>query len=369
MSRPEVETPGSVAEDRPAIGAARLDAMFDGLRREVVLGVSAPPSAEVVRRGMRRRRRRAGAVAVAGVLGVAVLWSVAAVVPAPTGHGVAGYPVPPTAAAPRPTVDLPFPEPRLSGPPSVDGAAEWASLESADAAVRALVLDASRLPSVLGGYGPWTVPKAEGPSTAGSPAQPTAPASPAGGNSAGTGGTSPSGSPSGSGSQSESGSPSGSPSGPAASPSGGVTGTPGAGSFADGCVSRLVRTAGAEQLWGQRYVDAGHPEASAQQVVMRFGSPLAAEYQATRLMRGGECVSSGAGWTVEQQVGAVVSLGVRQPVAYAEEVAVHISGTMVAVLTVRRGGRGVTPAAGLSDPFRASAEEFLQLRATDPGVG
>ncbi|KIQ62150.1 hypothetical protein TR51_23635 [Kitasatospora griseola] len=354
-----------MAEDRPAIGAARLDAMFDGLRREVVLGVSAPPSAEVVRRGMRRRRRRAGVVAVAGVLGVAVLWSVASVVPAPTGHGVAGYPVPPTAAAPRPTVDLPFPEPRLSGPPSMDGAVQWASLESAEAAVRALVLDASRLPSVLGGYGPWTVPQPEGPFASGSLGQLTAPTSSAGGNSAATGGTSPSGSPSGR----LSGSPSGSRSGPAASSSGGVTGTPGAGSFADGCVSRLVRTAGAEQLWGQRYVDAGHPEASALQVVMRFGSPLAAEYQATRLMRGGECVSSGAGWTVEQQVGAVVSLGVRQPVAYAEEVAVHISGTMVAVLTVRRGGRGVTPAAGLSDPFRASAEQFLQLRASDPEVG
>jgi len=116
-------------------------------------------------------------------------------------------------------------------------------------------------------------------------------------------------------------------------------------------------------------VDSGHPEVSAQQVVMRFGSQFEAESQATRLMRGGECVSSGAGWTVVQQAGAVVALGLRQPVAYAEEAAVHISGTMVAVLTVRRGGRGVSPAAGLSDPFRASAGEFLRLRASDAVSG
>ncbi|MFJ5923626.1 hypothetical protein ACIQF6_13585 [Kitasatospora sp. NPDC092948] len=373
MSRPEVE-PSVEAEDRPAIGAARLEAMFDGLRREVVLGVSAPPSAEVVRRGARRRRRRTGAVVVAGVVGVAVLWSAAAVVPGPAGHGVAGYPVPPTALAPAPgpTGDLPLPAPQLPLLPSVDRSAEWASLESADPVVQALALDVSRLPSMLGGYGPWTVFPAVDPVVADSSAsasaeKPGAAVPPVGDNSVGSAGSSPSGSPS-----AVSGGPA-VPSWSSAAPSGSPTGARGADAFADafadGCTSGLVRTSGAEQVWGQRYVDYGHPEASAQQVVMQFGSPLEAEYQASRLMRGGECVSSGAGWTVEQQVGAVVALGLRQPVAYAEEVAVHISGTMVAVLTVRRGGRGVSPAAGLSDPFRASAGEFLQLRAPDAVSG
>ncbi|MFF0391167.1 hypothetical protein ACFYS8_21155 [Kitasatospora sp. NPDC004615] len=366
MSRPEAETVRTAgaaraagAADRPAIGAARLETMFDGLRREVVLAVPVPPSAEVARRGARRRRRRVGAVVVAGVLGVAVLWSAAAVVPGPVGHGVAGYPVPPTAAAPAPKLEVPLPEPQLPLLPSVNWVAEWPSLESADPMARALVLDVSRLPSVLGGYGPWTAlpavdPAAAGPSGSASPGGPATIRPSASAGSSATNSPSPSGS--------SSGSPSG---GPSADPSG----TPGPGAFADGCVARLVSTSGAEQLWGQRYVDAGHPEVSAQQIVMRFGSPLAAEHQATRLMAGGECVSSGAGWAVEQQVGAVVALGVRQPVAYAEELAVHISGTTVAVLTVHRGGRGVAPAAGLSDPFRESALEFLQLRASEPGEG
>ncbi|OKJ10462.1 hypothetical protein [Kitasatospora sp. CB01950] len=379
MSEPEAETVETVGtEDRPAIGAARLEAMFDGLRREVVLAVPVPPSEEMVRRGVRRGRYRAGAVAMAGVLGVAVLWSAAELVPPPPGHGhgVAGYPVPPTAAASGPSEVRSLPEPQLPLLPSANSEVEWAPLESADAVVRALTLDVSRMPSVLGGYGPWTAfPVADQVATGtASPGSTTAAGPSANADSAVGNGTSSTASrPA---TQSASRAPgqetnrtASRPAGQTPGASGSASGPPGVDAFADGCVSRLVRTSGAVQLWEQRYVDAGHPEATAQQVVMRFESPLAAEYQASRLMGGGECVSSGAGWTVEQQVGAVVALGVRQPVAYAEEAVVHISGTMVAVLTVRRGGRGVSPAAGLSDPFRESALEFLQLRASEPEAG
>ncbi|MFD8600368.1 hypothetical protein ACFV1L_35755 [Kitasatospora sp. NPDC059646] len=380
MSRPESEPVTAElpsAEDRPAIGAARLEAMFDGLRREVVLAVPVPASAEVARRGAARRRRRTGVVVGAAALGVAVLWSVVTVLPGPTGHGVAGYPVPPTAAAGKPTVDVPLPVP-LPEPqvPSVVGAPGWAPLASADPAVRALVLDVSRLPSVLGGYGPWkAVSSADRPADQ-ETGQPSAPSSP---------GPSASGSPSTAGSPGATGSPGvpgtvgrspspnsavGSGPSPSGEPGGsGGSASPAADAFADGCVSRLVQTSGALQIWGERYVDAWHAEASAQQFVLRFGSPLAAENQATRLLAGADCVSSGAGWKVEQQVGAVVALAVRQPVAYAEEVAVHITGTTLAVMAVRRGGPGVVPAVGLSESFQTAAQQFLRLPASTQTVG
>ncbi|RKE19137.1 hypothetical protein [Streptomyces sp. TLI_171] len=122
-----------------------------------------------------------------------------------------------------------------------------------------------------------------------------------------------------------------------------------------------MRTAGAELVWAETYADGGDVEATARQYVLRFGSAEAAGLAGARLLAGGECVAPGGGWTVEQQVGSAVALGVRQPQAFAEEAVVHVSGSMVAVLTVRRVGRGVSPAAGLSDPFRVSAAEFLAL--------
>ncbi|WP_035862872.1 hypothetical protein [Kitasatospora cheerisanensis] len=360
MSRPESEpvtAEQTGAEDRPAIGAARLEAMFDGLRREVVLAVPVPASAELARRGAARRRRRAGVVAGAAALGVAVLWSAVTVLPGPVGHGVAGYPVQPTAAAGKPTGDVPLPvplpEPQL---PSVAGAPVWAPLDSADPAVKALALDVARLPSLQGGYGPWkAVPSADRSADQEATPGPSGSASPETAVSAGPSQSSNSAAGSGPSQPGRSGEPSGS--GPPADP------------FADGCVSRLVQTSGALQMWGQRYVDAWHVEASAQQFVLRFGSPLAAENQASRLLAGGECVSSGAGWKVEQQIGALVGLAVRQPVAYAEEVAVHLTGTTLAVMTVRRGGPGATPAVGLSDSFLASASQFLLLPSSGPSSG
>ncbi|MGW1081826.1 hypothetical protein [Kitasatospora sp. NPDC002522] len=300
-------------EDRPAIPAGRLEDLFDGLRREVVLGVPVPPSAEVVRRGVRRRRRRVGAAAGAGVLGAAVLWSGLSVLPARGGHGVAGHPVPDSVAPlPLPTDGPSFPSvapmpvvlDRVPGP-----------LASAEAPVRSLVLDVSRLPSVLGAYGPWAVAADASPSA-------------------------------------EAGSP---------SPGSGEVVTETAEPFAEGCVARLVRSVGAEQVWGEAYTDGGREEVTAHQFVLRFGSSQEAALVGGRLLAGGDCVAPSAGWVVEQQVGGVVALGVEVPVAAAEEVAVHVDGPLVAVLTVHRGGRGVWPGEGLSEPFRDAATEFLAL--------
>ncbi|ROR44331.1 hypothetical protein [Kitasatospora cineracea] len=370
MSRselPEVDE----AEDRPAIGAARLEAMFDGLRREVVLRVPAPASAEVVRRGSRRRRRRlAGAVAGAGVLGVAALWTTVSVVPVGGEHGVAGVPVQ-QSALPRPgeSVTLALPQlpslpPTLTPNPvprSTTGtgmrstavpAGEVLPLESAEPEVRALALGVARLPRVLGGYGPWAVApsQASASASAGPPSSATATAS-----AAATG--------------TATATSSGTASAPASAPaSASVSPSAGPGSlFAEECLPWLVTSVGAERVWGETYADGGTGGATARQYVLSFGTVADAEIARARLLGGGACVESGAGWTVEGRAVGVVALGLRQPssVAAAEEVAVHLRGSKVAVLMVHRGGRGVAPETGASDPFRASAAEFLALGAPE----
>ncbi|BAJ28482.1 MULTISPECIES: hypothetical protein [Kitasatospora] len=351
------------AENRPAIGAARLEAMFDGLRRDVVLGVPAPESAEVVRRGVRRRqRRRTGVVAGVGVLGVAVLWTVATVVPLRTGHqGVAGVPVE-QSALPRPkpveTLALP-PAPSVPalpsgspGPGTVVRVSEALPLHAADLEVRALALGVNRLPNVLGGYGPWSVVGA----FSGESGSPSPGASPSA--SSGT-----AASPSTSATTSASASAGGSAQSGQAVPSG-TRGTV----FADGCVPRLVLMAGAGEVWGESYTDGGDAAPTADQYVLRFGSEADAEVAGARLLQGGECVAPGSGWTVEDRNVGVVALGMRQPVVAAEEVAVHVRGSLVAVLVVRRGGRGVAPEAGASEPFRAAAAEFLTLGLASPSM-
>ncbi|MEU3497759.1 hypothetical protein ABZ747_30250 [Kitasatospora cineracea] len=352
------------AEDRPAIGAARLEAMFDGLRREVVLRVPAPESADVVRRGSRRRRRRrAGAVAGAGVLGVAALWTTVSVVPVGGEHGVAGVPVQ-QSALPRPgeSVTLALPQlpslpPTLTPDPvprSTAGtgmrstavpAGEVLPLESAEPEVRALALEVARLPRVLGGYGPWAVAssQASASASAGSTSSATASAAATGTVTATSSGTA---------------------SAPASAPaSASVSPSAGPGSlFAEECLPWLVTSVGAERVWGEAYADGGTGGATARQYVLSFGTVADAEIARARLLGGGACVDSGAGWTVEGRAVGVVALGLRQPsVAAAEEVAVHLRGSKVAVLVVHRGGRGVAPETGASDPFRASAAEFLAL--------
>ncbi|MFB7946992.1 hypothetical protein ACFC6L_18990 [Kitasatospora phosalacinea] len=348
MSRSEVPEVDE-AEDRPAIGAARLEAMFDGLRREVASGVPAPDGAEVVRRGVRRRqRRRVGAVAGVGVLGAAALWTVASVVPLQSRHGVAGVPVEQSAVPrPKPSMTWAFsPAPSLLVGPtaSAPGAAPaWVllPLDSAGPEVRALVLGVRRMPSVLGGYGPWKAvtspPSASQPQTQ-SPLQSTLPS------------TSPS-----------------APASVSASASG-VSPAPSPGEeFADGCVSGLVARMGAVRAWGEAYTDGSDgedaEEATAHQYVLDFGTPGAAKAAGARLLAGGGCVAPGAGWTLEDQGIGAVALGARQPgvSAEAEEVAVHVSGSVVAVLTVRRTGGGLLPEAGLSGPFLVAAAEFLAL--------
>ncbi|WP_282205732.1 hypothetical protein [Kitasatospora fiedleri] len=354
MSRSEVPEVDE-AEDRPAIGAARLEAMFDGLRREVVLGVPVPESTEVARRGARRKhRRRMGAVAGAGVLGAAVLWTAVAVAPLQGGHGAAGVPVE-QSALPRPketvTLALPLPPlPSASGSGSTGAGAsapawELLPLASAESEVRALALGATRMPSVLGGYGPWTA------------VSPSASAA---------GASSPSWSAPASASTYASVSTPVSVSGPSrsapasASASASASAQWGAG-FGTGCVSGLVASAGAVRVWGEAYTDGGDLEASAHQYVLGFRTVADAEVAGARLLAGGECVGSGAGWAVEERSIGVAALGLRQPSVVAEEVAVHVRGSMVAVLTVCRGGRGVVPEVGLSQAFRASAAEFLSL--------
>ncbi|MFD7735027.1 hypothetical protein ACFV6F_32180 [Kitasatospora phosalacinea] len=348
MSRSEVPEVDE-AEDRPAIGAARLEAMFDGLRREVASGVPAPDSAEVVRRGARRRqRRRVGAVAGVGVLGAAALWTVASVVPLKSPHGVAGVPVE-QSAVPRPKPSMTWalsPEPSFLVGPTASAAGSapaWVllPLDSAGPEVRALVLGVRRLPSVLAGYGPWTTVTSS-PSASQSPSQPPLPS------------TSPS-----------------APASASASESGAPSASSWAGEeFAGGCVSGLVARMGAVRAWGEAYTDGsdgsdgeGAEEATARQYVLDFGTPGAAKAAGARLLAGGGCVGPGAGWTLEDQGIGAVALGTRQSGVSAEEVAVHVSGSVVAVLTVRRTGRGVVPEAGLSDPFLAAAAEFLALGA------
>ncbi|MFJ1758253.1 hypothetical protein [Kitasatospora sp. NPDC088134] len=353
MSRPEA----GAEDERPAIGAARLEAMFDGLRREVVLAVPVPDGGEVVSRGVRRRRRRTGAVVGVGVLGAAVLWSGLTVVPSSGGHGVAA-PAPVLKPGPAEDVTLagpkmpPSPSAAVSSIPYAASAATasasagpggtvgtWAApLETADPEVRALVLDASRLPSVLGGYGPWTVlptPGASATAGAGSSGSPSASAK-ANAEEAGTG-----------------------------------TGTARGGwpaeASLDGCVPLLVRTAGAEQVWAETYENGGTAQATARQFVLRFGTAGEAEGAGARLLAGGECVLPGVGWEIEQHLEGAVALGVWQPVPSGEEAVVHVRGSLLAVLTVRREGPGVAPTAGLSEPFQASAAEFLALG--EPGAG
>ncbi len=369
MSRselPEVDA----AEVRPAIGAARLEAMFDGLRREVVLRVPAPESAEVVRRGLRRRRRRrAGAVAGAGLLGVAALWTTVSVVPVGGRHGVAGVPVQ-QSALPRPGESVTLALPQLpSSPPTLTStpvptstagagarsavvpAWEVLPLESAEPEVRALALGVARLPRVLGGYGPWAVVASQV------------------GASASAGSTS---SATGTGTATAAAVPSGTPSAPASAPasaSAPVSPSVGPGSlFAEECLPRLVTSVGAERVWGEAYADGGAGGATARQYVLSFGTVADAEIARARLLGGGACVASGAGWTVEGRAVGVVALGLRQPSVAAEEVAVHLWGSKVAVLVVHRGGRGVAPEAGASDPFRASAAEFLALGAPERSI-
>ncbi|GLW72147.1 hypothetical protein Kpho02_44460 [Kitasatospora phosalacinea] len=367
MSRPEVPELDE-AEDRPAIGAARLEAMFDGLRREVATGVPAPDAVEVVRRGVRRRqRRRVGAVAGAGVLGAAALWTVATVVPLQSRHGVAGVPVEQSAAPlPKPSkgwASSAAPVPSFPAEPTPSGAASarvWTllPLEGAEPEVRALALGVRRMPSVLGGYGPWT---AVAPSTGASPFLSPSP--------------------------SVSASASGAGAGASAAPSGGASGAgvvlPVPSSpeeeFADGCVAGLVARTGASRAWGETYTDGSRvegaegaagteraEEATAHQYVLDFGTPGAAKAAGARLLAGGGCVAPGAGWTVEDQGIGVVALGTRAPAPAAEEVAVHVTGSVVAVLTVRRSGDGVVPEAGLSDSFLLAAEEFLTLGQPTP---
>ncbi|QKW19614.1 hypothetical protein HUT16_11525 [Kitasatospora sp. NA04385] len=372
MSRselPEVDE----AEDRPAIGAARLEAMFDGLRREVASGVPAPESAEVVRRGQRRRqRRRAGALAGAGALGVAALWTVASVPQFRTGHGVAGVPVE-QSALPRPKTSFrvaPTPDPSYLVVPSIPA---WvlAPLDSAEPGVRALALDVARMPKVVGGYGPWSAVERSVGVPSSSPSTSTS-ASPS---------LSPSpsafGSPSASASAGNAGGSTRSPSAPSSSTAGVPSASasanaseveavvaPSAEVFADGCVTRLVAVVGAVQAWGEVYTDGG--DAVAHQYVLGFGSPGQAESAGSRLLAGADCVVSGGGWTVEERSTGVTALGLREPSAIAEEVAVHVSGSMVAVLTVHRSGRGVVPEAGVSEPFRVAAEEFRALSSPEP---
>ncbi|RAJ34507.1 hypothetical protein K353_05474 [Kitasatospora sp. SolWspMP-SS2h] len=353
MSRSEVPEVDET-EDRPAIGAARLEAMFDGLRREVVLGVPVPESTEVARRGARRkRRRRAGAVAGAGVLGGAVLWTAVAVVPLQGGHGAAGVPVE-QSALPRPketvTLALPLPPlPSASGSASTSASAgasvpagELLSLASAEPEVRALALGAARMPSVLGGYGPWT---AVSPSASAAGASPSwsAPASASTSASAST-------------PVSASG-----PSRSAPAPASASASAQWGAGLREGCVSGLVASAGAVRVWGEAYTDGGDLAASAHQYVLGFRTVADAEVAGARLLAGGECVGSGAGWAVEERSVGVAALGLWQPSVRAEEVAVHVRGSMVAVLTVCRGGRGVVPEVGLSQAFRVSAAEFLSL--------
>ncbi|MFJ4678252.1 hypothetical protein [Kitasatospora sp. NPDC088783] len=367
MSRSEVPEVDET-EDRPAIGAARLEAMFDGLRREVVLGVPVPESTEVARRGARRkRRRRAGAVAGAGALGAAVLWTAVALVPLQGGHGAAGVPVE-QSALPRPkeTVTLALPVPPL---PSASGSAstsastsagtgasapawELLSLASAEPEVRALALGATRMPSVLGGYGPWTAVSPSASAAGASPSR-SAPASASTYASAST-------------SVSVSRPSRSAPAPASASASASVQW--GAG-FREGCVSGLVASAGAVRVWGETYTDGGDLAASAHQYVLGFRTVADAEVAGARLLAGGECVGSGAGWAVEERSVGVAALGLRQPSVLAEEVAVHVRGSMVAVLTVCRGGRGVVPEVGLSQAFRASAAEFLSLGEPVAGTG
>ncbi|MFJ5882768.1 hypothetical protein [Kitasatospora cineracea] len=365
MSRselPEVDA----AEDRPAIGAARLEAMFDGLRREVVLRVPAPESAEVVRRGLRRRRRRrAGAVAGAGVLGVAALWTSVSVVPVEGEHGVAGVPVQ-QSALPRPVESVTLALPQLpSLPPALTptpvptstaaAGTAWQvlPLESAEPEVRALALGVARLPRVLGGYGPWTV------------------VAPPAGASASTGPTS-SATGTGTATETATATPSGVASAQASAPApASVPVSPSVGPdplFAEECLPWLVRSVGAERAWGETYTDGGAGGATARQYVLSFGTVADAEIARARLLGGGACVASGAGWTVEGRSVGVVALGLRQPSVAAEEVAVHLWGAKVAVLVVHRGGRGVAPESGASDPFRASAAEFLALGASAQSI-
>ncbi|MFJ5232028.1 hypothetical protein ACIQBJ_19275 [Kitasatospora sp. NPDC088391] len=361
MSRAET----GAEDERPAIGAARLEAMFDGLRREVVLAVPAPDGAEVVLRGARRRRRRAGAAVGAGVLGAAALWSGLSVVPSSGGHGVAA---PAPVLKPGPTEDVTLTGPKtLPSPSSVMSSTEYAAtaasasagtggtagtaetwaapLGAAEPEARALALDVSRLPSVLGGYGPWTVLPV--PSTSAG----TTPGATSGLTSSPTPGAS---------SGASSGATPGTTQGPGRVP------LP-ADAAVDGCVPVLVRTAGAAQVWVETYENGGTAQATARQYVLRFGSAGEAEGAGARLLAGGECVLPGAGWAIEQHLEGGVALGVWQPLPFAEEAAVHVRGSMVAVLTVRRGGPGVAPTAGLSDPFRAAMAEFLALG--EPGAG
>ncbi|GAA2085848.1 hypothetical protein GCM10009759_06060 [Kitasatospora saccharophila] len=351
MSRselPEVDE----AEDRPAIGAVRLEAMFDGLRRDVALKVPAPESAEVVRRGARRRqRRRAGAVAGAGVLGVTALWTVTSVLPLRSAHGVAGVPVERSALPlPKASITLTFaPSPSLPPLPTASG---WvlSALDSAEPEVRALALEAERLPKVTGWYGPWSPVPSGSPSasasvlvsvTPGASGSAGAGAHPADGGQAGGG---------------RAGSPSGA--------SGTASGTGLDGAFADGCVPGLVATAGAERTWGETYTDGGEAGTTAYQYVLEFSTSAVARSVGDRMLSGEDCRAEG--WTVGERAAGVVALGLRQSSTAAEEVAVHVSGSMVAVMAVHRSGSGVTPESGASYPFRVAAAEFQGLGA--PGA-
>ncbi|WP_157845469.1 hypothetical protein [Kitasatospora phosalacinea] len=138
------------------------------------------------------------------------------------------------------------------------------------------------------------------------------------------------------------------------------------GMFVDGCVTGLVASAGAQRGWGEVYTDGEVGEAVAHQYVLGFGSPTEAEIAGTRLLAGADCVVSGAGWRVEERSEGVTAFGLRQPSAVVEEVAVHVSGSLVAVLAVHRSGRGVVPEAGVSEPFRVAAAEFQVLGSPEP---
>ncbi|MGW4806002.1 hypothetical protein [Kitasatospora sp. NPDC004272] len=360
MSRselPEVDE----AEDRPAIGAVRLEAMFDGLRRDVALKVPAPESAEVVRRGARRRqRRRAGAVAGAGVLGVTALWTVTSVLPPRSAHGVAGVPVERSALPlPKASITLTFaPSPSLPPLPTASG---WvlSALESAEPEVRALVLEAARLPKVTGWYGPWSpVPSGGASASASASASVLVSVTPGASGSAGAGAHPVDGG------QVDGGQAGG---GRAGSPSGasGTASGPGLeGAFADGCVPGLVATAGAERVWGETYTDGGEAGTTAYQYVLEFSTSAVARSVGDRMLSGEDCRAEG--WTVGERAAGVVALGLRQSSTAAEEVAVHVSGSMVAVMAVHRSGIGVTPESGASYPFRVAAAEFQGLGA--PGT-
>ncbi|WP_407990260.1 hypothetical protein [Kitasatospora sp. CMC57] len=131
-------------QDRPAISAARLDGLFDGLRGELS-GLRVPEPEHVVGRAVRRRRWRrievtlvVGALASTGVCGLAAMRG---------GGGIAaGLVGPPALRTITPTLVLP-------GPGEPVGPVE--TVMPVDAAGGQLLFGRDQLPVSPGRYGPW----------------------------------------------------------------------------------------------------------------------------------------------------------------------------------------------------------------------